>query len=147
MMMGGIRWTEEQMAAHERKLRGAVPLPTKRPSKMRNVQVTADGHLFDSKREAERWRELRWLVASGAICDLEHHRTFEIHVNGVWICDVEVDFSYREKANGPLIVEDVKPRFKTEAHEKRYKRTDAYRRFAMKKRLLLAVFGIEVQEV
>ena len=146
--MSGSRWTEEQMAAHERKLRGAVPLPTKRPSKMRNVPVVVDGQRFDSQREAERWRDLLWLQASGAIIDLEHHRIFGIAVNGVWICDVEIDFSYREKFTGyKLVVEDVKPKFKTEAHEKRYKRTDAYRRFALKKRLMLAVFGIDVKEV
>ena len=146
--MSGSRWTEEQMAAHERKLRGNVPLPTKRRSKMRNVRVTEDGRLFDSQREADRWRDLRWMQHSGGISDLQHHRIFGITVNGVWICDVEVDFSYREKVTGyKLVVEDVKPKFKSEAHEKRYKRTDAYRRFALKKRLMLAVFGIDVEEV
>ena len=147
--MNGIRWSEEELATHERKLRGAVPPTTNagKPSKYRNTAVTVDGRLFDSRREADRWRDLRWRAVAGQIVDLEHHRTISVHVNGVWICDVEVDFSYRETAAGLVIVEDVKPEFKTEAIEKRYKRTDAYRRFALKKRLMLAVHGIDVREV
>jgi hypothetical protein len=137
--VSGLRWTEAQLSEHLGKS------PPKKASKMRNTRVESGEMRFDSKREAARWSELVLMQAQDKISKLDHHRRFTLDPYGVWVCDYEADFSYLE--NGELIVEDVKPKFKTEAARKKYQRTDAYRRFALKKRLMLAVHGIEVKEV
>jgi hypothetical protein len=106
-----------------------------------NEKTREDGYVFDSKREAQRYRELRLLVAGGAITDLE------VHPSWVLCAGVEMagkkcrairytgDFSYRDGA-GALVVEDVKPR--------NGYRTPVYK---LKKHLMKAIHGIEVQEV
>ena len=64
---------------------------------------------------------------------MEVHKPFSIDVIEVHICDYESDFTYRRE--GKLVVEDVKSKATV---------TYAYR---IKKKLMLAVFGIEIQEV
>ncbi len=105
-------------------------------SKYRNVRTEVDGIMFDSKREAERYKELHLLQRAGEIRHLETQVKLHLHVNGVHVCDYVADFTYQEfdKNDAPrLVVEDVKGY-----------RTDVYR---LKKKLMLACHGIEIQEV
>jgi hypothetical protein len=102
--------------------------------------------MYDSEREWERFILLRQMQDHDEISDLQYHHVFPIGVMGVWICDYEADFRYLDKS-GNEIVEDVKPKFRNEKSRKAYMRTDAYQRFAQKKRLMLAVHGIDVTEI
>lgn len=103
-------------------------------SKYSNVKTEVDGVLFDSKAEARRYRELKILLDSGKIVMLTLQPKYHIHVNGVKICDYIADFSYYfAPFSTKLIVEDVKGM-----------KTPMYR---MKKKLMKAVFGIDIQEV
>ena len=102
-------------------------------SKMHNVRINLDGYSFDSLSEARRYGELKIEEMAGIIANLEVHKPFGLDVNGVHICDYESDFTYHR--DGKLVVEDVKSKATV---------TYAYR---IKKKLMLAVFGIEIQEV
>jgi hypothetical protein len=105
-----------------------------KPNKYRNTKVTADGHLFDSKKEAARYSELKLLEAHGAITDLEIQPSFRLVVNNKLICRYVADFLYYE--NGFRVVEDVKSEIT--------RKNPVYR---IKKKLLFALHGIEIREI
>ena len=93
-----------------------------------------DGHSFVSKRERDRYEELVILQAAGGITGLGLQPRYPLVVNGVKICTYVADFAYHEPHH-PFthpIVEDVK------GH-----RTQVY---LMKRRLMLALYGIEILE-
>jgi ribosomal protein S8 len=82
-------------------------------SKYNNRKTQVDGIWFDSKVEAERYRDLRILEAAGEISKLEVHPKFTLvpgftPINGKRekAITYKADFSYIE--NGKVIVEDVK---------------------------------------
>ncbi len=103
------------------------------PSKLRNVRIVVDGLTFDSLLEAKRYGELKIEAQAGHITDLQVHRRFRLAVNGLHICDYESDFVYRR--DGTLIVEDVKSK------------PTVTRLYRVKKKLMRAIHGIEIQEV
>lgn len=78
------------------------------------VRQEADGHTFDSTREYERYVELKLLQRAKKIHELKVHPSWEIIINGVLVCVVELDFRYkmhvRDGVFGPLVIvaEDVK---------------------------------------
>lgn len=97
---------------------------------------TPDG-LFDSKRECERWLELKLLQRAGVISDLQRQVTFELipsqKRDGKVVerpCNYIADFVYKE--NGKQVVEDCKGY-----------RTDEYK---IKRKLMLWVHGIRIRE-
>lgn len=102
-------------------------------SKLRNVRTKVDGITFDSLDEAARYGELKIEEMAGLITELQVHKPYRLVVNGIHICDYESDFTYRR--DGTLVVEDVKSPGTI---------TYAYR---IKKKLMLAIHGIPIQEV
>lgn len=91
-----------------------------------------DGHSFSSKRERDRYEELAVLQSAGEIVQLALQVRHPLVVNGVKIGTYISDFTYRERPQGPLIIEDVK------GH-----RTQVYR---LKKNLIKALYGVEILE-
>lgn len=81
-------------------------------NKYRNKKVIVDGKKFDSKKEGDRYKELRLLERAGEISDLELQPRFllqdKFKKNGKAYRKIEyvADFKYIE--NGKTIVEDVK---------------------------------------
>jgi hypothetical protein len=116
-------------------------LRLKRPPKYGNKKVIADGITFDSRKEWSRYTELQLALKSGLIKRLEIHPRFELVVNGIKVCNFVADFSYFEVFPSDslneviLTVEDVKSRPTM---------TPVYR---LKKKLLRALWGIEVKEI
>lgn len=109
-------------------------------NKYRNRKWELDGKTFDSQREARRYQELRWLLRTGAITDLQMQVPFELipsqRVGGKVVerpVKYVADFVYKE--NGETIVEDVK----SEATK-----TPQY---IIKRKLMLWEFGLQVREV
>ena len=101
------------------------------PSKYGNRRVMLDGYTFDSLAECRRWQVLRLEQAEKPHMYLQVHPRFRLTVNGVHICDYIGDFAYyRDKK---YVVEDVKGA-----------RTQVYR---IKRALMLACYGIEIQEI
>lgn len=71
-----------------------------------NEPIEEDGFRFDSKFEAQRYRELKAMGACGLITCLRVHPAFGLHVNGVRIGAIQPDFSYRR--DGVAVIEDTK---------------------------------------
>ena len=114
-----------------------------------------DGITFDSRKEANRWRELRLLERTGAIQDLrrqvkfilipaQHEFTNEVYKKGPnkgrrkkgklleRECAYIADFVYKDES-GNIIVEDTKGIRTTE--------------YIIKRKLMLFVHGIKITEV
>ena len=102
------------------------------PNKYHNSKTSVDGIRFDSKREANRYMELKLLEKAGVIKDLRRQVPYVIINKSRYGRAIKyvADFVYLE--NGQLVVEDVKG-----------VRTPVYR---LKKRLMAEVYGIEVKE-
>lgn len=107
-------------------------------SKYNNKKIEIDGIIFDSRREANRYKELKLLEKSGEISNIERQKRFELipkqkDANGrvVRACSYVADFVYIDK-EGHQIVEDVKGM-----------RTDLYK---IKKKLMLYIHGVTVIE-
>lgn len=103
--------------------------------KFGNKPTTIDGRRFDSKKEAKRYCELKLLEASGQIRLLECQPRFAIEIDGHKITTYVADFAYVDTKAG-RVIEDVKGGSAT--------KTPVYR---LKKKLVEAVYGIEIREV
>ena len=112
-------------------------------NKYKNKKVMIDGELFDSKKEALRYQQLKSLEKINAISDLQRQVKYTLipsqkSENGKVIeqkCSYIADFVYRQ--NGQTVVEDVKG----------YRKGGAYAVFAIKRKLMLQKYGIRVKEV
>lgn len=100
-------------------------------SKYNNIKTKVDGILFDSKKEAARYVELKMLFKNKKIFDLELQPKFPLIVNGHKICKYIADFKYSQ--NGKEIIEDVKGI-----------KTAPYR---LKKKLMRALYNIIINEI
>lgn len=104
-----------------------------------NKKVTVGGRVFDSKKEAHRYLELRTLEQAGHIYGLECQKRFELipnqrDENGKAVRKVEyvADFVYQTR-EGTTVVEDVKG-FRTPD-------------YIIKWKLMLKIYGITVREI
>ncbi len=116
----------QQLAKAER--HGRIP----RASKLRR---TVDGITFDSLAEANRWKTLRLAEIAGRISRLTRQSKYSIEVNGVYIANYFADFEYLNET-GQLVTEDQKS-----AHTRK---DPVYR---LKKKLVEAIYGIQIREV
>lgn len=108
--------------------------PNRRRNKFGAVKTTVDGLVFDSKKEARRYAELRIAERAGEITRLETQRVFNLSVNGQHVCDYVADFVY-VAGLAVTVVEDVK----SEATRKN-------RAYRIKVKLMKAIHGITVRE-
>lgn len=106
--------------------------------KYHSKKTELDGITFDSRKEAQRYAELKLLERSGAIHNLQRQVRYELipaqKKDGKTIeraCHYIADFVYEE--NGKTVVEDVKG-YRT-------------KEYVLKRKLMLQVHGIEVREV
>lgn len=106
----------------------------RRYNKYHNKPIWAYGFRFASINEYKRYEKLRLLEKARQITNLEVHPRYRLLVNGSWVCTYIADFKYQDE-KGDTVVEDVKsPGTITPA-------------FSIKKRLMKAVFGIDVRVV
>lgn len=86
--------------------------------KYHNKKTTIDGIIFDSKKEANRYCELKLMEKAGLIKDLELQPKFELiptqkkHGKTYRKTTYKADFKYFDVEANEIIVEDVKG-FKT----------------------------------
>lgn len=112
--------------------------PYSRTPKYHNKKTVVDGITFDSKHEAERYKELRMLQIAGEISELRLQVPYELiplmKLNGETFRSTKyvADFVYKDK-NGNEIVEDAKGM-----------KTDVYK---LKKKLMAYIHHIIIQEV
>lgn len=101
-------------------------------SKFGNKPTKVSAGTADSKGEAKRFEDLKLLEMAGEIKNLKFHPKYDIEINGVKICSYEADSSYYDMRRFMQVVEDAKG-CRTEV-------------FKLKKRLMLAIYGIDVEE-
>ena len=106
--------------------------------KYKNRKLAIDGEVFDSQKEARRYRELALLQRAGQISDLKRQVRYELiptqRIGGKVVeksCAYIADFVYTE--NGETVVEDTKG-FRTKD-------------YIIKRKLMLYVHGIRIKEV
>ena len=124
-------------------------------NKYGNKKVIIDGEVFDSKREAYRWRDLKFLESCGAISNLRRQVVYElipvqrekstkVYKKGrkkgqpregkiiEKAVSYVADFVYIDNATGREVVEDAKGM-----------RT---RDYIIKRKLMLYIHGIKIRE-
>lgn len=111
--------------------------PWKKRAKYRNVKTEVDGIKFDSKKEAKRWVELKQLRDAGRISNLMRQVTFQlvpqVVLDGRKQQPVKYVADFQYQVGNQIVVEDVKG-FKTPEYR-------------MKRKMMKAFLGIEVEEV
>lgn len=126
-------------------------------SKYKAKKVTVDGIIFDSTKEANRYKELKLLEKSGKIKNLQlqvpfvlmptqfeeivtytpkRHKEKKVKKVVEKMTKYVADFTYYDE-NGNYIVEDAKG----------YKSSMAYEYFVLKRKLMLWIHGIRIKEV
>lgn len=71
-------------------------------------QRTVDGIVFDSKKEAMRYAELKLLERAGKILHLVMQKSFRVQIAGKHFCTYTADFLYYDRDLDRLVIEDVK---------------------------------------
>lgn len=124
-------------------------------SKYNAKKVEVDGKVFDSKKEAKRYKELLALEKQGKISDLrtqvtfvlipaQYEEVYTVNKKGKVVSKKQLverkvqyvaDFVYNK--DGEPIVEDVKG----------YRKGGAYSLFVIKRKLMLSVWKVKVSEV
>lgn len=148
-----MKLTEEQYAEIKRRqARGSTLFPPAAKEEKRratrrkygNVPTVVDGQQFDSKREAERFEELKLLEKAGAIRNLRTQVRYPLALNGQDICLYVSDFDYdrirmvypgSSQKQWEHVTEDVKSKATM---------TDVFR---LKRKLMKAVHGIDIEIV
>lgn len=101
-------------------------------NKYKNIKTVVDNITFDSKKEADRYCDLKLLLKKGIISDLKLQRRFDFHINDVNLGFYKADFVYRDCQKGRGVVEDTKG-FQTPIYN-------------LKKKLMKALHGIDILE-
>ena len=113
-------------------------------NKYLNKEVVVDGVRFQSKHEATRWCELKYMERAGLIYDLQRQVPFVLIPKQVDEITGKVlereakyiaDFTYRDRNTHKLVVEDTK--------SKATKTKD----YILKRKLLLYRHGLQIKEV
>lgn len=86
---------------------GIVAQTEPKQSKYHNVRTPLDGHVFDSKKEANRYLELKMAQKHGRIRNLRTQVAFALDVGNENIGKIVLDFVY-EQDDGRTVYEDVK---------------------------------------
>lgn len=133
-----MRMSEEEYSAliHRKAIASYAAPEGVKPSKYGNKKVVIDGITFDSKKEGERYRQLKMLERAGKVSNLALQPSFElapaVSMDGKLKKPLRyiADFSYIE--NGKIVTEDVKGM-----------KTDVY---IIKKHLMKHLYGIDILE-
>jgi hypothetical protein len=113
----------------------ASPEPPK-GSKLRNEPTMYNGDRYDSKAEARHAARLDLRVRCGELAKVERQVLYELELNGILLTTYVLDFR--------LTFPDGRQEF----HDVKGQRTGVpYRLFKLKATLMLALHGIDVQEI
>lgn len=112
-------------------------------NKYGNRKITYNGEIYDSIKEYRRHDELKLLERAGKISGLQRQVKFELipaqRIGGKVVeraCTYVADYVYKD-SNGILHIEDIKG----------YKGGGAYAVFTIKRKLMLHVHGLVVEEI
>lgn len=116
--------------------KGEGSVKGQRKSKYGSERVEVDGIVFDSRKEARRYSELKILLKAGEIAQLERQVPYELNQGGTHSLRYIADFVYVKAKTGERVVEDVKSEFTA--------RMPLYKK---KKKLMKKIYGIEINEI
>ena len=158
--------TPEAFSAHQKRVKGVSVLAAldhtkevaEKKAKFGNTKVEIDGELFDSKREAARYEELKLMEKGGLIRDLRVKTTYRLIERQDPYDDQPAlpattytpDFDYEELFRGQWrrVTEDVKfAKTANEGARRKLLNTAAYQIFRIKIKLMRQVHGLIVKEV
>lgn len=109
-------------------------------SKFNNVKSEIDGYKFDSKKESEFYGSLKIKKQAGLIKDFKMQVPYEIIVNNIRIANYFLDFLV-ENNDGTIEYIDIKGKDKK---TNKFIKTGV---FALKKRLVEAIYGIKISMI
>ena len=109
-------------------------------SKFGNVKTEIDGHKFDSKKESEYYGSLKIKKQAGLIKDFKMQVKYNITVNKIHIANYFLDFLV-ENNDGSFDYIDIKGK---DTKTNKFVKTGV---FALKKRLVEAIYGIKISMV
>jgi hypothetical protein len=140
--MKTFRPTEQELEAIKRRIGKGTKVSfglgarnEKKRNKYNAEKNTVDGIVFDSRHEAEVYKGLWLRQKAGEISQLMCHYPLRIEVNGEHVFNYEADFRFYEGHR--LVYMDAKG----------YKKGAAYQLFRLKKTIVKAALGIEIEEV
>ena len=137
--MKGARMTIQQLKAcaaasrNQEVIEGLEQDKKPKKAKYGNSETEVNGIKFDSKKEADRYRELLLLLKVEKIGLLRMQVEYELNPGGTHSLKYVADFVYIIKDTGQTVVEDVKG-FRTREYKK-------------KRRLMKKVHGIVINEI
>lgn len=138
--MRTLRMTKEQVAAHQRRVKGEACPPAAKPRKYRNTPVVdADGFRFDSAKEYRRYGELRLLAQAGRIQGLDRQVPLGIYINERHVSNYLADFVYQER--------DEAGRWTTRVEDVKSPATRKNALYRLKKCCIEAQYGLVIREV
>jgi hypothetical protein len=141
LMPRNLRLTEEELNRFVARGAGAQRAVNKATNKFNAQKAEVDGITFDSKHEAERYRALRLEEKAGAIAELKIHAPLQVEINGEHVFTYLCDFIYLRRGGTRscpgLVYEDAKG----------YRKGSAYQLFRLKKAVIKAALGIDIDEV
>lgn len=108
----------------------------KKSNKFGAIKTEYKGRIYDSKKEAKRAFELDAMIRAGEVIKVEYQPKYELVVNGTKVSNYFGDFRVYYP-DGRVEVEDVKG----------LKRGASYQIFRLKKKLVKAIFGIDIIEI
>lgn len=121
--------------------------------KYRNVKTVVDGITFDSKKEAQRYAELRMMELAGEIKELECQKKYALEVGGQLICNYKCDFYYLEfyQDSIPITISgftgiSVSHRLRRVIEDVKSPITRKNPVYRIKKKLMKAIYDIDILE-
>jgi len=111
------RWSEEDLQRYQARVISATGRVSQKPTtitpRKKIPRYTAkrewyDGICFGSLRELTRYKDLKLMQEAKAIEGLDVHPRFDLHVCGVRLGFIELDFSYLQLPERVMVYEDVK---------------------------------------
>lgn len=115
-----------------------APFFIMKTSKYRNTKIHAYGLKFDSKKEFERYNQLKLLKKAGEIIDFKFQVPYKYDIGDKWIFTYKADFLVYHK-DGTETVEDVK------AYDKRTGKYLTTPLFNLKKKIIEEHFGFKIK--
>lgn len=109
-------------------------------SKFNNVKSEIDGYKFDSKKESEFYGSLKIKKQAGLIKGFKMQVPYEIIINNIRIANYFLDFLV-ENNDGTIEYIDIKGKDKK---TNKFIKTGV---FALKKRLVEAIYGIKISMI
>ena len=121
-------------------LKDGKVLKKTKSSKFNNVKVEIDGHTFDSIKEGEFYGSLKIKKKAGLIKDFKIQVQYDIMVNNIHIAYYYLDFLI-ENNDGSFEYIDIKGK---DSKTNKFIKTGV---FALKKRLVEAIYGIKISMI